>query len=96
MRRGPPFEGGHTVGHGSDMAMPASFKAPQDLLERLTHVLLFVLGHAHAPTLDDWYRAVDDQFDDVDEAGKQRIVEAAIALLREGTRQPDAALRSAA
>ena len=62
--------------------MAPSFKAPPDLRERLTHVMLFVLGSSCLPTLDDWYRAVDDQFDDLDESGKQRLVDAALAVMR--------------
>ena len=57
--------------------MAPSLKAPPHLRERLTHVMLFVLGSTTTPTLDDWYRAVDDQFDDLDEDGKHRLVEAA-------------------
>lgn len=67
--------------------MTPSVTNPQDLMARITHVLLFVLGSCAKPTLDDWYRAVDDQFEDFDEAGRRRVVEAAIALM-EGEAQP--------
>ena len=62
--------------------MAPEFTAPPDLRERLTHVMLFVLGSSSLPTLDDWYRAVDDQFDDLDESGKRRLVEAALLIMR--------------
>ena len=61
--------------------MSASVLGHRSTHERVVDVVLFLLSQSTTPTIDNWYDAVDDMFEDFHESAKQRVVEAGIVIL---------------
>jgi hypothetical protein len=68
----------------------------RSMQERVRDVLLWLLSQGSSPTEGNWFDAVDDLFDDLTEAQKQRVIEGGILMLESRLNPAPMPLREAA
>lgn len=64
--------------------------------ERVTDILLWLMSQGSSPTEGNWIDAVEDLFDDLTEAQRQRVIEGGILMLESRLNPAPVPLRAAA